>query len=431
MKKINLFIWLTCTTMMIASCVKDYENPAEGVTNDKAALYVVRDAYHGSEVTLGADQLAGATFTTGTVISDKASGNIETGRFVIQSTTESANQIGDITRGIIIDLGAGTDVPYVVGDSLLINVDGAKMSRINGKLVISGVTTAKIEKLADSRPVYTKDVTLAMLNADFDKYESTLVAVHADVADFGAGVTFNGERTLDDNTSTATLVTRSEASFAADAVPVNAQFTGIVGYKNDNGNDTTGAEKILSLRSAADVNHVSGAIYDGFPEGFEVPDASEKASYNMTAIANNIDLATGNWKLQQALLGNTLIRDKYNLPGKQCVRMQQNLASSAYVQMNFDVTEGASKVTVFYGKYYTDPTSTFRLEYSINGGTNWVIVPGNITDMPDRGSKQATFIVDVPGNVRFRINKLGLGPSSATVFNGRLCIEDIAVYKKL
>ena len=57
--------------------------------------------------------------------------------------------------------------------------------------------------------------------------------------------------------------------------------------------------------------------------------------------------------------------------------------------MNFDVTEGASKVTVFYGRYGSDPKSTFRLEYSINGGTNWVTVTPNISELPDRGLLQA------------------------------------------
>lgn len=430
MKKNNLFIWLACGALL-SSCLKEYDNPSEGTVNDKAALHVVREAHHGADITLGAENLFGATITSGTVISDKNSGNIQPGQFVIQSTTESGNQNGDITRGIVIDLGAGTAVPYEVGDSLHISVNGATLKRVNGKLVISGVTTSAITKVADSRPVLVRSVTLAMLNAMFDMYESTLVSVHADVSDYGASVTYSGERPIDDNTGSAFLVTRNEASFSGDLVPVNAQFTGIAAFKNDNGNDTAGAKKTISLRTASDINYVSGAIYDGFPEGFEVPDASEKASYNMTAIANNIDLSTGNWKLQQALLGNTVLRDKFNLPGKQCVRMQQNLTTSAYVQMNFDVTEGASKVTVFHGKYYTDPTSTFRLEYSINGGTNWVVVPGNVTYMPERGSLQHTFMVDIPGNVRFRINKLGLGPSSATVFNGRLCIEDIAVYKKL
>jgi len=109
--------------------------------------------------------------------------------------------------------------------------------------------------------------------------------------------------------------------------------------------------------------------------------------------------------------------------------MQQNLTTAAYVQMNFDLTKGASKVTLFYGKYYTDPASTFRLEYSVNGGTTWVATGANVSDMPEKGFKQASFLVNITGNVRFRISKLGLGTSSTTVNNGRLCIEDIAVYQ--
>jgi hypothetical protein len=51
--------------------------------------------------------------------------------------------------------------------------------------------------------------------------------------------------------------------------------------------------------------------------------------------------------------------------------------------------------------------------------------------MPERGVKQATFEMNITGPVRFRINKLGLGASSPTVFNGRLGLDDIAIYKNL
>jgi hypothetical protein len=268
-----------------------------------------------------------------------------------------------------------------------------------------------------------------MLTNYFNNYESTLISVHADVTE--AGTPFSGEKQLDDNTATAVLYTRAEASIAGSSLPVNAGFTGIAAYKNDGGNDTTGAKKVIQLRNSTDVANMSGVLYNGFPESFEAPEASAKASYNITATANNIDLATGNWKLQQAILGNTILSDKFNLPGKQGIRMQQNLTSSGLVQMNFDLMEGASKVTVFYGRYSTDPSSTFRLEYSTNSGTSWTVVNPAISNMPEKGSTQATFMVNVTGKVRFRINKLGLGASSATVQNGRLCIEDFAVYKKL
>lgn len=430
MRNLHFVLLAVASSLVLTSCIKEDLNPAAGQLNDKAAIYVVRDAFRGSAINLSAEHLAGASFTSGTVISDKASGNIKPGSFVIQNTTVTSNTAFDLTTGIIIEMKDGADVPYVPGDSLLVNVIGGTLQRKEGRLVISGITADKITKVAENRPVFVRPVTLAMLAANFSFYESTLVSVHADVADYAAGVNYGGERQLNDNMGRAVLYTRNEAAFAGAAVPINAQFTGIAGYKNDGGNDTTGAKKTISLRSAADVAYSSGALYAGFPEGFESPDFSKKSSYDMPAISNNIDLATGNWKLQQAILGNTVLSDKFNQPGKQCIRMQQNLSAAGYVQMNFDLTQGASKVTVFYGKYSTDPTSTFKLEYSTNGGTTWVQAGSNISTMPAKGSTQATFMVNITGNVRFRINKLGLGASSATVQNGRLNIEDIAIYKK-
>ena len=51
-----------------------------------------------------------------------------------------------------------------------------------------------------------------------------------------------------------------------------------------------------------------------------------------------------------------------------------------------------------------------------------------------RDYKMATFLMDISGPVRFRINKLGLGASGTKdkdgniVENGRLGIDDFAVY---
>jgi hypothetical protein len=424
-------ILASSVALLFTSCLKDYDNPSKGTPADKTYIYALRNAYRGSEITLSSKELAGASFIQGVVISDKTAQNIEPGSFVIQQTVVTGNQVGDITRGVVIKMATG-NADYNLGDSLVINVIGGRLDRISGKLTVSGLSTDKITKIAENRTPLVRPVTLSMLNAMMEDFESTLIAVHADVADYGAGVTYSGERKLSDNTGPQLyLRTRNEATFAANAVAVDAQFNGIAGYHNESGKDTAGAKKTIFLRNATDIKFQSGALYAGFPESFETPDISEKASYNITATQNNIDLSTGNWKLQQAILANTLIRDKYNLPGAQCVRMQQNLSTPALVQMNFDLTQGASKVTVFYGKYYTDPTSTFRLEYSINGGTNWIALPPDIKDMPERGSKQATFTMNLTGNVRFRINKLGLGSSSSTVQNGRLCIEDIAIYKAL
>jgi hypothetical protein len=428
MKKLYTGILLSSIALLSASCLKEDINTSEGTPGVKTFIYAIRQLYQGNEITLNPEKLGGANLVSGIVISDKGGQNIEPGSFILQQTVENGNQVGDLTSGIVIKTSGGAS-DYNMGDSLTVNVVGGQLNRINGKLTISGIAGDKITKIPGTGNPEIRPVTLAMLNLLMDQYESTLVSVHADVADYGAAVTYGGERKLKDNTGPEfLLLTRNEAAFAGANVPVNAQFTGIAGYYNASAKDTAGAKKVISLRTASDVKFASGALYAGFPESFEFPDFTLKASYNSN---NTIDLSTGSWTLQQALLGNTVLRDKYNPPGKQCVRMQQNLTTSAYVQMNFNVPDGASKVTVFYGKYYTDPTSTFRLEYSINNGTSWVVIAPNISDMPERGSRQASFPLNLTGPVRFRINKLGLGTSSATIFNGRLCIEDFAVYKKL
>ena len=423
-KKIHTGISVLLLSIAFISCIKDYKNPADGTTGEQITLFALKQAYQGSEVNLTADAIGGASKIQGIVISDKAGLNIEPGSFVLQETFPSSNQAGDVTRGIIVKMNSGT-ANYNFGDSVAVNLSGAKLDRISGKLTITGVAPDKVTLIASNKIPASKDVTQAMLNTMMDQYESTLVSLHADVTEYAAGVTLSGLKKLKDNTGADIyLHTRNEAVFATTQVPADAQFNGIAGYFNESGKDTASAKKTISLRNANDIKFASGVLYAGFPESFETPDVSAKSSYNTGT--NIIALSTGNWYLLQAILANTPVSDKYNPPGKQCIRMQQNLTTSGYVQMNFDLPDGASKVTVFYGKYSTDAKSTFRLESSTNGGTTWTAVGSNITDMPEKGNKQASWAVNFTGPVRFRINKLGTGTSN----NGRLCIEDFAVYKK-
>lgn len=167
-----------------------------------------------------------------------------------------------------------------------------------------------------------------------------------------------------------------------------------------------------------------GKVYPNFPEKFESPDAAEKKSYK----AGNVELKSGSWTFDQAILGNTDGRDQFN--GKQAVRMQQNLEEPSLLQMNFDLPNGASKVSFMYGSYYKDPSCTFVVEYSTDGGTTWTRTDNVFND----ASKQAGTIsikLNIKGNVRFRINKIGLGSSEIdpSVKNGRLNIDDFAVYQ--
>ena len=407
------------------SCIKKYDNPAAGTPGESITLFALRQAYQGSEVTLNADATGGATKIQGIVISDKSGGNVDAGSFIIQQTILTSNAATDVTRGVILKMASGTP-DYNIGDSVVVNISGLKMDRPNGRLTISGVTADRVQRPATGKTPLLRYVTQGILGVYMEQYESTLIALHADVTDYTAGTTFAGLRKLKDNTPGPEVYvhTLSGAGFAATSVPVNAQFTGIAEYYNENGSDTAGAKKTILPRNAGDIQFASGALYSGFPESFEQPDFSTKSSYNSGT--NLITTPTGVWYLLQAILANTPVSDKYNVPGKQSIRMQQNLTTNGYVQMNFDVPDGASKVTVFYGKYSTDAKSSFRLEYSTNQGTTWTAIGANITDMPDKGNKQATWTMNITGPVRFRINKLGIGASN----NGRLALDDFAIYRR-
>ena len=419
---------LAATVLLsLGSCLKDNDEHAAGTVNPLIPIYDLRHVHRGTTVSLTPELIYGSYGITGVVISDASSLNQPPGTFILQQSTATPNQLGPVISGIAVRMNEAGPLP-AAGDSVSVELTGVTLERIEGTLTLTNVTAPQVRLLAQGRTAFVRPVVLGMVTADPGNYESTLVAVHADVE--GAGTGFGGARALRDGTGSMNLITRSDALFASATLPANARFQGISGFYNASGADTAGAQHVIRLRNLRDTSFTSGSMYTGYPESFESPAPEAKASYNITTTQNNIDLATGNWKLQQAILAPTVLRDKFNQPGKQCVRMQQNLATSGLVQMNYDVTGGVGKVTVFYGKYYTDPTSTFRLEYSINGGTTWVVVSPAISSMPDQGSDQASFRLNIDVPVRFRLNKLGLGASSATVQNGRLCIEDFAIYHR-
>ena len=152
----------------------------------------------------------------------------------------------------------------------------------------------------------------------------------------------------------------------------------------------------------------------------------------MVDINNNVGFPTGEWHLFYSIMGNTAGRDRV-VSGENAIRIQQNLNHDAYLQMNFDLPDGASKVTFWYGSYYNDRSSTFKLEYSTDQGQTWQQVGQEISDAHTFASsstaKEAVFLMDIQEPVRFRVTKLGLGTSSPSVENGRLGIDDFAVYK--
>lgn len=162
-----------------------------------------------------------------------------------------------------------------------------------------------------------------------------------------------------------------------------------------------------------------GDLYRQFPEDFE-----EANPLKSTYAAANVTFRTGSWLLSNAIVGASYNNDRQT-SGLYSVRMAQNNTSSAYLQMNFDVAEGASKVTVQHSTYATDSVSKWQLEYSKNQGATWQAI-GPVFTTHQGVKQQATITMDLSGNVRFRINKFALTSGN----NGRLSIDDIAIYKR-
>ncbi len=409
-KKYLSFLAICLSILGFTSCIEEDPNPAEGTPNPVASLYVVREAFHEKDLQLGEGPLFGAHQAGGIVVSNPAGNNWPAGQVAIQDSWRG------MSRGIILNLGEAA-ANYQVGDSVLFDVRGTTLTRKEGVLQITGLKPESITTVASGLPVAPKAVSVSELLTNFHKYESTLVVVSGDADPLPAtGETYAGNKQIGDGSgSTVTLQTEANATFAGRKLPASASFVGI---------PTMSAEgkPVLRMRTVADALNASGPIYPGFPETFESPVYTDKKSYNMAD--NNRNLATGNWLLHQSILEQTAGRDVI-VSGVQAVRFQQKLTESALLQMNFDLPNGASKVTVWYGTYYTDAPSTWQLEYSQDQGQTWTKVGEAVSDAT-QDKKMATFLMDISGPVRFRINKLGLG---TTAPNGRLGMDDFAVYQ--
>lgn len=143
--------------------------------------------------------------------------------------------------------------------------------------------------------------------------------------------------------------------------------------------------------------------YAGWPETIE---AGIKTNYTTA----NVTLSTGSWNFQDAMIGTSSSDRKV---GAKAARIQ----NTGRLTMNFDLTNGASQVTVRHARFSNESSSSWALFVSTNSGSTWSQVGNNVsTTSTTLGT--ATFNVSFTGNVRFQIRKLS---------GGRLNIDNITV----
>ncbi|MCH7400310.1 DUF5689 domain-containing protein [Belliella kenyensis] len=422
MKRYSIIsLYLLSISLLFSSCLKEDENPASGTPNPIAALPVVHNLYKGESIEITREKLSGAYITQGYVISDQRAGNVPAGQLIISYNWRSVN------RGLTLFLTPEIASGYEQGDFIEINLENSKLERVNGTLGVTGLQSTQVRRIDSDNSLDVAALDIARLKANFSQFENTLVMVTADLVEFPEeGKTLAGRTMIIDGSgeSVAIFVDPS-ADFSDIRLAPSASFRGIA-FQGEQGIE-------IRLRNSNDLVEPSGPLYLGYPEDYEDPLASAKPSYNMVAIDNIVELKTGPWQMFQSILGDIQNRDRH-VSGTQAVRFQQNLTVSAFLEMKYDLPKGASKVTFWYGSYFNDQGCTFQLESSTDQGQTWEIVGEPITDAHTFATssiaKQASFIVDIREPVRFRINKLGLGPSNGTtVRNGRLGIDDFAVYE--
>ncbi|MES2559401.1 MAG: DNA/RNA non-specific endonuclease [Bacteroidota bacterium] len=146
-----------------------------------------------------------------------------------------------------------------------------------------------------------------------------------------------------------------------------------------------------SQPSQADPAQSVNAIVSGFPETFE---SGTKTAYAGAAVS----LTSGSWYLNNALIG-TSASDAKN--GSKSVR----ITSTGTVSMQFNITNGASSVSVKHAAFGSDGSSTWELWMSTNSGSSYTKVGSTVTTS-GTSLQTATFSMNVTGNVRFEIRKL-------------------------
>jgi exonuclease III len=153
------------------------------------------------------------------------------------------------------------------------------------------------------------------------------------------------------------------------------------------------------------ISFIPAIAYGQFLEDFEEGD---KAAY----AAGSVELATGSWFLDDALLGSGS-GDRFN--GSQSVRLR-----NGSIEMEFDYPDGAS-VFSFYGAnsgFSGDTGGTVHVLISTNGGDSWNVLQENISLTEENSLQRYEFFAEIDSPVRFRIEKEG---------DTRVNIDDIQI----
>jgi hypothetical protein len=182
-----------------------------------ANIIDIRNQYAGASTVV-----AGALKIRGVVISDASNGNTNSSNCVVQ----------DASGGIVVRF-AGAH-PFLLGDSIEVNITSQTLSEFKGLLEIGGTSPSVPQGNATKLGTGTitpRICTLADVNANMsstDSWESTLLQIQNVTISGGTGATYSGTKTLTDATGSTDLYTATGASFSATTAPTGPKTVNCV-----------------------------------------------------------------------------------------------------------------------------------------------------------------------------------------------------------
>ena len=223
MKQVLSYTIIAMVIFSFANCKKTgYGNYPGGEVSHYISTYDIRTMYKGQDLILSKENMLGSTSLAVVVISNHTGNNLPENLLIVQDNRR-LNQL----RGISIDLGPEAK-NYIPGDSVIIDIQGTLLTRKNGILQLSGITTSDINKVS-TVTVTPVIVQAASIVANPERYESTLVAVvdGSFIPLPQVGETLSGNKTVNDGTGNVTLHTETDATFANQSLYGRANYYGI------------------------------------------------------------------------------------------------------------------------------------------------------------------------------------------------------------
>ncbi|MCX3265411.1 MULTISPECIES: DUF5689 domain-containing protein [Pedobacter] len=223
MKKIIIysFVLISISVWMIG-CKK--QNYPGGEVSPYLPIFDLRGLYKGSDITLSPENMYGSSSISAVVVSDHSGKNLPAGLLIVQDKKRLSQ-----LRGIAIPIGADA-AKYVPGDSVVINVTGGVLGRVDGILQIKGISPGAVNRVAQNKPIAKNRVPSSFILADPNKYESTLLAIVK--GGFNPLPTptdvLSGNKTLNDGFADITLHTEATATFANNPLQFSANYYGIL-----------------------------------------------------------------------------------------------------------------------------------------------------------------------------------------------------------